>query len=61
MEQFTILPLGFLPVLLLLCYSSLASLSNIVPKAYQIFGESSFSTILSLMQTIRPALYFLPL
>ena len=63
MEQFTILPLSLIPTLILVGYGSLKSLTNLVPKAYQIYGESFAATILSLMQASLGAssLYFFPL
>ncbi len=63
MEQFTILPLSLIPTLMLIGYGSLKTLKNLVPKAYQIYGESFAATILSLMQASlsTSSLYFFPL
>lgn len=60
MEQFTILPLSCVAGILVF-YGSLKTLVNIVPKGYQIFGESLSATILSLMQASLKSFYFLPL
>ena len=63
MEQFTILPLAVIPCSLILSTLITRTIKTIIPKSYQIFGESFAATILSLMQASLGAssLYFFPL
>lgn len=60
MEQFTILPLTMV-FSALIFYASLKTLSNVVPKAHQICGESLSATILSILRTSVKSLYLFPL
>lgn len=62
MEQFTILPVSVIPCCLIISILITNTISSIIPKYYQIFGESISATILSLMANLNRAnLYFFPL
>ena len=45
MEQFTILPLAVIPCSLILSTLITRTIKTIIPKSYQIFGESLSATI----------------
>ena len=50
-----------MPCCALIFYGSLSSLTNVIPKAHQIWGESLSATILSILRTSVKSLYLFPL
>jgi F-type H+-transporting ATPase subunit a len=58
MDQFTLLPWPLIPTLFALALLSLKTLSHIVPKSYQIFGESFNATLLNMQSSGHGLLYF---